>query len=1026
MSEWKTDTTERNLGKQPHTCRICGAKGDFDTYKVREMFKGTKDEFIYFACAECNCLQIDEVPENLGDYYGDDYYSYQVDENPNMKFETPVTDHTRILDVGCGNGEWLIQMAKKGYGNLYGCDPFIEKDRHYGDRVKIYKSSIHEMEGDGSFDVVRMGDSFEHMTDPLEALKSAKRLLKQGGLLYMRIPTYPNVAFDIYKAHWFEIDAPRHIFLHSKQSIKWLSKESGLDISSIRYDSGYAQFTVSHCYQYGIPFKDLTNSNYGRFFSKEDIYMLREKTEYYNEHEYGDHMEVFFVKTYVSKSKKSGKVIFQRFPKGTTRRHSPFPPLYRQPDTDYICFTDDEKATSHHWKIHLVSNLEDRDIEPYLAPYKVRWELTPKQIQMGPLPDAYINGDIITVPDIESLPYVKFDKDSMTPTADSDGNYIYRKNPVYREGKYDGRPLLLTIGMPVSNQIGTIERCLSHIKPLLDNLDAELVIVDTGSTDGTLDICKEYDARIIQHPWEDNMSAVRNEALYNAKGEWYMSIDDDEWFEEVDEILQFFSSGEYRGYDAASYIQRNYTDNDGQVWLDFHTPRIIKVIPEVHFEGRIHDSIEFPRPIRLKELHSYAHHYGFVRDDKEKVINKFIRNTSILIYDIYEYPNNPRYLFQFVNEYKSLRDWNLTINLFAMLTAILFEDKFEKDAKLESEGAKCVTELLLCMSDGGDQRLFRWSSLLESLFNLNIVQKAAAAWTKVSLAFRIGKPPEKILENYNSYISIKDEYQKNPGYSRVFSYNGVALLEHKYYIMCADTAAFCALVKIGDEKNALELLSKISLDIAGEWRSFIMIEGFLAGDELYECLCDKLTPMQWEEWVNDILNICAYCLAKDDFYETEAKRLPGVLARLSVSAVLGWVNNVTKTENVQSRLLQYALDFTERNGGLTNSPVQELCLCAWFLKEAYVKGRNDINGTDLLYRYIAVMGAFSEKYYNSDYLLDASSNVIPPDIRAIYRMYVVIADGKASRENIAILKQALEIFPSFHEEIRTILKGLES
>jgi hypothetical protein len=70
------------------------------------------------------------------------------------------------------------------------------------------------------------------------------------------------------------------------------------------------------------------------------------------------------------------------------------------------------------------------------------------------------------------------------------------------------------------------------------------------------------------------------------------------------------------------------------------------------------------------------------------------------------------------------------------------------------------------------------------------------------------------------------------------------------------------------------------------------------------------------------------------------------------------------------------------------------------------------------------MGTFAEKYYNSDYLIEVSLNVIPPDIRAVYRMYVVLVDGRATKENVEILKQALAIFPSFHEEIRTVLKEL--
>lgn len=151
MSKLEKDTTNRNLGRKPQVCRICGAKGKFKTFLAREMMQGTRDAFPYFECDRCHCLQIASVPKNLGDYYGEGYYSYQVEENPNMIFETPVANMCKILDVGCGAGAWLLDMARQGFGNLYGCDPFLDHDRHYGDRVTIRSCSIHEMEGEGIF-----------------------------------------------------------------------------------------------------------------------------------------------------------------------------------------------------------------------------------------------------------------------------------------------------------------------------------------------------------------------------------------------------------------------------------------------------------------------------------------------------------------------------------------------------------------------------------------------------------------------------------------------------------------------------------------------------------------------------------------------------------------------------------------------------------------------------------------------------------------------------------------------------------
>lgn len=92
--------------------------------------------------------------------------------------------------------------------------------------MTIQSCSIHEMEGEGTFDLIRMSDSFEHMTDPLEVLKSARRLLKEDGVLDMTIPTYPNIAFEQFGPYWYQIDAPRHIFLHSKESLAYLAEKA--------------------------------------------------------------------------------------------------------------------------------------------------------------------------------------------------------------------------------------------------------------------------------------------------------------------------------------------------------------------------------------------------------------------------------------------------------------------------------------------------------------------------------------------------------------------------------------------------------------------------------------------------------------------------------------------------------------------------------------------------------------------------------------------------------------------------------
>ncbi|MCW8850120.1 MAG: hypothetical protein OQJ81_09110 [Melioribacteraceae bacterium] len=65
-------------------CRICGNEKENKSYNVKEMMFGLRDTFSYFQCSNCDCLQIEEVPDNISKYYPEDYYSQ---EDPKVHFE---------------------------------------------------------------------------------------------------------------------------------------------------------------------------------------------------------------------------------------------------------------------------------------------------------------------------------------------------------------------------------------------------------------------------------------------------------------------------------------------------------------------------------------------------------------------------------------------------------------------------------------------------------------------------------------------------------------------------------------------------------------------------------------------------------------------------------------------------------------------------------------------------------------------------------------------------------------------------
>lgn len=271
-------------------CEICKWEGNAEFIRAREMMYGTREEFDYFICPECGCLQIVEVPENLGKFYASDYYSYE--NRDGSKTETESKEYSKILDVGCGSGAWLCNLARAGYVNLDGCDPFIKEDLHYENGVNIYKKTIHEMEG--IYDQIYMNDSFEHVTDPHEVMDSIYRLLGDKGVARISIPVFPNIAYEMFGVDWYQLDAPRHLFLHSVNSMKYLAQKHGLKVVKIDFNSNVSQIVRSFLYSKGIPYREQTSELISRYFNAQTLEELKENTEIANQNQFGDHA-VFYI-----------------------------------------------------------------------------------------------------------------------------------------------------------------------------------------------------------------------------------------------------------------------------------------------------------------------------------------------------------------------------------------------------------------------------------------------------------------------------------------------------------------------------------------------------------------------------------------------------------------------------------------------------------------------------------------------------------------------------------------------------------
>jgi len=264
------------------------------------MMFGTREQFDYFQCGTCECLQVIDVPKNIEKYYPHNYPSYNrswennsqkkqsnfiyrllqkqrvraavfghgyklnrlfryfVDFPKEMYASGPIIRrvgikdfHVSFLDVGCGTQSWWLNDLKMlGFTNLIGIDPFIDHDKK-ANGIQILKKQISEMLG--QFSLITFHHSFEHVPNPRETLESAKRLLEPEGVCLIRIPLVTSYVWERYRENWVELDAPRHLFLHSLKSMEILAGQVGLEVFEVIHDSTEFEFYGSEQYLRDIP-----------------------------------------------------------------------------------------------------------------------------------------------------------------------------------------------------------------------------------------------------------------------------------------------------------------------------------------------------------------------------------------------------------------------------------------------------------------------------------------------------------------------------------------------------------------------------------------------------------------------------------------------------------------------------------------------------------------------------------------------------------------------------------------------------
>lgn len=213
--------------------------------------------------------------------------------------------------------------------------------------------------------------------------------------------------------------------------------------------------------------------------------------------------------------------------------------------------------------------------------------------------------------------------------------------------KYE-RPLL-SLCMIVKNEEKVLQKCLESVRGVVD----EIVIVDTGSSDRTMEIASEYGAKQYTFQWTGDFAEARNHALQYCTGEWILYLDADEYLTEKSrpEVRVFISTLTERVGGAICTIISPHRNND--MTSEVHRggyPRLFRNygFPNIQFRGRVHEQItpsilECGGSIVQSAIEIYHTGYDIERNDMDKKVR---RNYELLIKHVQDEPLNAYAWFQ--------------------------------------------------------------------------------------------------------------------------------------------------------------------------------------------------------------------------------------------------------------------------------------------------------------------------------------------------------------------------------------------
>ncbi|MEW6746802.1 MAG: glycosyltransferase [Planctomycetota bacterium] len=309
----------------------------------------------------------------------------------------------------------------------------------------------------------------------------------------------------------------------------------------------------------------------------------------------------------------------------------------------------------------------------------------------------------------------------------------------------------ISLCLIVRNEAARLPRCIESARPAVD----EIVVVDTGSTDGTQQVAARLGARVSEFPWVDDFSAARNASLERSRMAWALVLDADETLQEggAERIRQAVRDDE-----ASGYFLHFVSPLEGGETSRFLIVRLFRRAPGVFFENVIHEQVTTslnawwkPRGKKLKLLDLLVHHDGY-REEIFQSRGKEARNLALFEKQLRLHPHDPYSWYKYGDFLRHARHKDKALAALKRAFDLLVTLPIDEIQALPFSG-EIVTLLALELHErGADEEAF---GLLQET---SAIQPCTANRTYVygGLALRTGRL-EAARQAFERCLTLRDE-----------------------------------------------------------------------------------------------------------------------------------------------------------------------------------------------------------------------------------------------------------------------------